>query len=146
MLDFGVSKLLGERGTLTQGQVVGTPVYMAPEQAQGLEVDQLADLYALAAIAYRCITGHLPFRGKDVPSIMYQVVYKMPTRPTALCDVPDRRRSSAARRDGQESGPPAAERRELASALEDALHGRLSEELRARARDLSRVHPWRGGP
>ncbi len=146
VLDFGVSKLLGERGTLTQGQVVGTPVYMAPEQAQGLEVDQLADLYALAAIAYRCITGHLPFRGKDVPSIMYQVVYKMPTRPSALCDVhvdvdhvllvamaknPAHRLQSA---------------QELTSALEDALHGRLSEQLRAQGRDLARVHPWRGGP
>ncbi len=146
VLDFGVSKLLGEHGTLTQGQVVGTPVYMAPEQAQGFEVDQLADLYALAAIAYRCITGHLPFRGKDVPSIMYQVVYKMPTRPTALCDVPadvDHLLLVAMAKNPAHRPQSAAS---LTSALEDALHGRLSEELRARARDLSRVHPWRGGP
>jgi serine/threonine-protein kinase len=146
VLDFGVSKLLGERGTLTQGQVVGTPVYMAPEQAQGLEVDELADLYALAAIAYRCITGHLPFRGKDVPSIMYQVVYKMPTRPTALCDVPadvDHLLLVAMAKNPAHRPPSASS---LSSALEDALQGRLSEELRARARDLSRVHPWRGGP
>ncbi|HEU5057853.1 MAG TPA: serine/threonine-protein kinase, partial [Kofleriaceae bacterium] len=88
ILDFGVGKLVGDGGTLTEGQVVGTPIYMAPEQAQGKEVDQRADLYALAAIAYRCLTGHLPYRAKDVPSILYNVVYDMPVRPTALADMP----------------------------------------------------------
>ena len=146
ILDFGVSKLLGERGTLTQGQVVGTPVYMAPEQAQGLDVDQRADLYALAAIAYRCVTGHLPFRGKDVPSIMYHVVYKMPTRPSALCDVHDdvdHALQIAMAKSPADRFPSA---HHLARAIDDALHGRLSEELRARARDLARAHPWRGAP
>jgi eukaryotic-like serine/threonine-protein kinase len=146
ILDFGVSKLLGERGTLTQGQVVGTPVYMAPEQAQGLEVDQQADLYALAAIAYRCITGHLPFRAKDVPTIMYQVVYKMPVRPGALCEVPDDVDSALLLAMAKNPAHRFASAHELACALEDGLHGRLSEELRSRARDLARVHAWRAAP
>jgi serine/threonine-protein kinase len=146
VLDFGVSKLLGDRGTLTQGQVVGTPVYMAPEQAQGLEVDQQADLYALAAIAYRCITGHLPFRAKDVPTIMYQVVYKMPIRPSALCEVPEDVDSVLVIAMAKNPADRFASAHELAVALEDGLRGRLSDELRARARDLARQHPWRGGP
>jgi len=145
VLDFGVSKLLGERGTLTQGQVVGTPVYMAPEQAQGHDVDQRADLYALAAIAYRCITGHLPYRARDVPTIMYQVVYKMPVRPSALCDVPDDVDSVLLIAMAKRPADRFATALELACALEDGLRGRLSDELRARARELGRAHPWRGG-
>jgi eukaryotic-like serine/threonine-protein kinase len=146
VLDFGVSKLIGERGTLTQGQVVGTPVYMAPEQAQGLDVDQLADLYALAAIAYRCITGHLPYRAKDVPTIMYQVVYKMPIRPAALCDVPDDVDAVLLIAMAKNPSRRFASAAELTSALADGLRGRLSEELRARARELAIAHPWRVGP
>ena len=146
VLDFGVSKLVGERGTLTQGQVVGTPVYMAPEQAQGREVDQRADLYALAAIAYRCITGSLPFRARDVPSIMYQVVYKMPVRPSALVEVPEDVEHVlliAMAKNPAHRFPTA---NELARALEDGLKGRLPEAVRGRARELARLHPWRGGP
>jgi serine/threonine protein kinase len=81
LLDFGVSKLASRGGTLTAGHVIGTPGYMAPEQARGEDVDHRADGYALAAIAYRCLTGHPAFTGKDVPTTLYDVVYKMPTRP-----------------------------------------------------------------
>jgi serine/threonine-protein kinase len=82
ILDFGVSKLAHSDGTLTKGQVVGTPGYMAPEQARSQEVDHRADLYSLGAIAYRALTGHPPFSGKDLPTTLYDVAYKMPTRPS----------------------------------------------------------------
>ena len=67
ILDFGVSKS-GGSGTLTKGHVVGTPAYMAPEQARGEDVDHRADVYSLAAILYRSVTGHPAFTGKDVPT------------------------------------------------------------------------------
>jgi eukaryotic-like serine/threonine-protein kinase len=88
LLDFGVSKLADQSGTLTQGQVVGTPIYMAPEQASGDDVDYRADIYSLSAITYRAITGQPPFSGKDIPTILYSVVYSMPPRPTDLVEVP----------------------------------------------------------
>ena len=88
ILDFGVSKIAGHSGTLTQGKVVGTPVYMAPEQALGAAVDHRADLYALAAIAYRCLTGRPPFKGGDVAAILYAVVNVMPAAPGRLADLP----------------------------------------------------------
>jgi serine/threonine-protein kinase len=146
ILDFGVSKQLGEQGTLTHGQVVGTPIYMAPEQAQGLEVDHRADLYALAAIAYRCVTGHLPFRARDVPTILYSVVYKMPVRPGALADLhPDvdlfllvaMAKNPASR---------FASAEEMAASFEDAVRGRLTDGLRAHAAALELLHPWRPAP
>src|SRR5688572_14487396 len=88
ILDFGVSKLVGHGGTLTQGHVIGTPQYMAPEQARGEEVDHRADVYALAAIVYRCLTGRPPFGGAGVPQILYAVVHTLPPRPSSLAELP----------------------------------------------------------
>jgi serine/threonine protein kinase len=84
ILDFGVSKLVGSEGTLTGEGVVGTPQYMAPEQASGGQVTHLADVYALGAIAYRCLTGRSPFKGKDLAELVYQVVHASPMRPGLL--------------------------------------------------------------
>lgn len=84
ILDFGVSKLVGSEGTLTGEGVVGTPQYMAPEQASGGQVTHLADVYALGAIAYRCLTGRSPFTGKDISELVYQVVHMPPIRPSVL--------------------------------------------------------------
>jgi serine/threonine-protein kinase len=87
VLDFGVSKLGDTSGTLTRGFAIGTPGYMAPEQALGAEVDHRADLFALAVIAYRCLTGRPAFWGDDAPKIMFDVVYRQPVRPTDLVDL-----------------------------------------------------------
>ena len=84
ILDFGVSKVLDSEGTLTGDGIVGTPQYMAPEQASGGNVTHLADVYALGAIAYRCLTGRSPFKGKDIAELVYQVVHTPPIRPSAL--------------------------------------------------------------
>ncbi len=89
ILDFGVSKLPDHDGSLTHGHVVGTPQYMAPEQASGAAIDHRADVYALAAIAYRCLTGRPPFAGPDIPALLYQVVHVSPPRPATLITLPD---------------------------------------------------------
>ena len=84
ILDFGVSKVMDSEGTLTGEGIVGTPQYMAPEQASGGHVTHLADVYALGAIAYRCLTGRSPFKGKDLAELVYQVVHAAPQRPSML--------------------------------------------------------------
>lgn len=84
ILDFGVSKVMDSEGTLTGEGIVGTPQYMAPEQASGGHVTHLADVYALGSIAYRCLTGRSPFKGKDLAELVYQVVHVPPARPGAL--------------------------------------------------------------
>jgi eukaryotic-like serine/threonine-protein kinase len=59
--DFGLAKKLDEAGQTASGAVMGTPSYMAPEQAEGKAVGPLADVYALGAILYECLTGRPPF-------------------------------------------------------------------------------------
>src|SRR4029078_577887 len=84
ILDFGVALLGAPSGTLTRGAAIGTPAYMAPEQARGETVDHRADLYAFGAVLYRAITGRAPFAARDTPSLLYAVNHEMPLRPSAL--------------------------------------------------------------
>jgi serine/threonine protein kinase len=82
VLDFGISKTQSSGAAITQGSVMmGTPKYMAPEQIIGRrKVDQRADQWALACIAWEALTGRPPFAGKDVAAILYQVVHGDPPR------------------------------------------------------------------
>ena len=141
ILDFGVSKA-GGSGTLTQGHVVGTPAYMAPEQARGADVDHRADVYSLAAIIFRAITGHPVFSGKDVPSTLYDVVYRVPTRPSALAegspDV-DRVLALGLAKDPRERFGFALE---LARWFSAAVVQGLDPDQRRRADDLIARYPW----
>ncbi len=85
LLDFGSVKDTGNnRKKLTMlGTTIGSPYYMAPEQAQGLEtIDPRADVFALAAVVYECVTGEVPFGGTNGPSILLSILTKDPDPPT----------------------------------------------------------------
>jgi serine/threonine protein kinase len=87
LTDFGISKAVQDTAQLTgTGTIIGTPHYMAPEQARGQEVDGRADQYALAIVGHRVLTGKLPFDG-PAHSILYQQVFEQP--PTVLDRRPD---------------------------------------------------------
>ena len=76
LLDFGVSKLYrpGSDSRLTQrGAVVGTPSYMSPEQVSGAEPSPLWDLYSVGVIAYRGLTGEVPFKSLQLDELVYKV-------------------------------------------------------------------------
>jgi hypothetical protein len=78
----------GESLTKT-GVVMGTPDYMAPEQARGDRVDARADIYAVGAILYRALTGKKPFEGLDPMATLTAVLVQEPGRPTVVNpDVP----------------------------------------------------------
>ncbi len=83
ILDFGVARSVSKGHTLTQGSsLLGTPAYMAPEQAQGAQVDHRVDLHALAAVLYRASTGLPPFAGDTAMAVLLKVTQEMPTPPS----------------------------------------------------------------
>ncbi|MCE9574693.1 MAG: serine/threonine protein kinase [Deltaproteobacteria bacterium] len=142
ILDFGVSKLADGGGTLTQGHVVGTPAYMAPEQARGGELDYRADLYGLGVIAYRAITGRPTVANADVPAMLYDVVYRMPARPSSLVGCPPAVDAVLAIALAKEPAERFASGAELAAALTAAAAGELSPARVARARRILATAPW----
>lgn len=142
VLDFGVSKLIDHSGTLTQGGVVGTPSYMAPEQARGDEVDARCDLYGLGAIAYRALTGRPPYVGADIPSMLYAVVHDMPPRPSQVAALPPAFDEVLAVALAKPPDQRFASPDELADALADAARDRVTDRLCARAAALLDRHAW----
>ncbi|HZO13769.1 MAG TPA: serine/threonine-protein kinase, partial [Polyangiaceae bacterium] len=142
ILDFGVSQLVESSSTLTQGEAIGTPQYMAPEQARGGGVDARADLYGLGAIAYRALTGRPPFEALDLAEVLLAVIGQMPVRPSALVRVPrdvDLALAIAMAKRPEDRFNDAAE---LANAMEAAMEGRLVARDRKRAAALLRSLPW----
>ncbi len=84
IVDFGVSRLVGSAGAdlgLTRtGTVVGTPRYMAPEQARGRkEIDRRVDLYSAGVLLYRMLTGALPFDGENYNDVLIAITTEQPT-------------------------------------------------------------------
>lgn len=79
ILDFGLVRATSEDAGLTQsGMVMGTPRYMAPEQALGQDVDHCCDLFSLGSVLYHLVSGKLPFEGSNVTATLMAVVQKDP--------------------------------------------------------------------
>jgi serine/threonine-protein kinase len=87
LLDFGVAKLLGSEpasGLTLDGCVVGTPEYIAPEQARGKPVDARVDVYSLGVMAFEMILGELPFSGETPMDTMQQHLHDPVPAATSL--------------------------------------------------------------
>lgn len=85
--DFGLARLLDAEATQTRsGAPMGTPSYMAPEQALGAsrQISSLTDVYALGAILYETLTGRPPFKGENALETLKQVQEKVPVAPREL--------------------------------------------------------------
>jgi serine/threonine-protein kinase len=80
LMDFGLAKT--DATVLTRaGQSLGSPAYMPPEQIQGFEPTARADLYSLAVVTYELLTGSRPFSGKNITTLLHQVVHAEPAPP-----------------------------------------------------------------
>jgi len=91
LLDFGISKVAPtspeapEMRMTRTGVVMGTPYYMAPEQARGAkEIDHRCDLYAAGSILYECVTGRVPFDAESVNELLFKIVLEPLVPPRAL--------------------------------------------------------------
>lgn len=88
VMDFGLAKRTSGDATMTlEGQVIGTPAYMSPEQAAGEinRTDGRSDIYCLGVILYQLLTGELPFRGNQ-RMLIRQVIDDDPRQPSSLND------------------------------------------------------------
>ncbi|MEM1032365.1 MAG: protein kinase [Myxococcota bacterium] len=82
LVDFGVAKAATATTLTSTGQLVGTPLYMSPEQIAGDPIDHRSDLWSLGVVVFRALTGQRPFRGEAVASVAYQVVHGALPRPS----------------------------------------------------------------
>jgi len=93
--DFGLARAVDDVGVTMSGTVVGTPAYMAPEQARGLEVDHRADLFSLGSVLYAMCTGRPPFTGDSALAVMRKAADESPepldriapSTPRWLCEI-----------------------------------------------------------
>ncbi len=120
VLDFGISKIVGSQTVKTQeSTLLGTPQYMAPEQATGQHdsVDQRTDVFALGSIVYEMLNGHPAFSGASIPEVVFKVVYEQPApmSPEVPSTVADAVRQAMAK--------PAAERFATVGGFVEALTG-----------------------
>ena len=137
VVDFGIAREMGVSRDLTRtGEVVGTPGYMAPEQARGQQLDGRSDLFALGCVLFRCVTGRPAFEGEDILSVLSKLILHDPPRVSQVSAVvPKQLERLVARMLAKDpAGRPA-------SAEEVLAELRPMEDLLSRGEELPAVPP-----
>ncbi len=119
LLDFGVAKVLEDAQLTAADAVVGTPAYLAPEQARSsTAVDARTDVYAVGAVLYRMTTGRAPYVGEEATTVLAGLLEREPTRPTTLTrDLPIELETLIQRAMARDRDARPADMRELDAAL-----------------------------
>jgi len=84
IMDFGIARSVEVPGVTQTGIIIGTPDYISPEQAEGVEADQRSDIYALGIILYEMMTGRVPFKGYTALSVAIKHKSQLPKEPKKL--------------------------------------------------------------
>jgi hypothetical protein len=89
VLDFGIAHASGAEEITRSGLVLGSALYLSPEQAQGASGDERSDLYGLGCVLYQMLTGRPPFVADDPIASLYQHVNEQPAPPSSIRPVPE---------------------------------------------------------
>ena len=84
LLDFGIARANNESAITQHGMLVGTVLYMSPEQVRGDDLNSRSDVFALGSVFYHAMTGALPFPGKSFPEVCMSILDCKPRRPSAV--------------------------------------------------------------
>lgn len=84
LLDFGIARASNESSITQHGTLVGTVLYMSPEQVRGDELDYRSDIFSLGSVLYHMATGTLPFPGKSFPEVCMAILDGKPARPSEV--------------------------------------------------------------
>jgi serine/threonine protein kinase/Tfp pilus assembly protein PilF len=84
IMDFGIARSIGAPGVTQTGAIIGTPDYMSPEQADGIEADRRSDIYSLGIILYEMATGKIPFHGGTALGVAMKHRSQLPPDPGRL--------------------------------------------------------------
>jgi serine/threonine protein kinase len=84
IMDFGIARSLLGKGLTGEGAIIGTPEYMSPEQVEGKEADQRADIYSLGIILFEMVTGTVPFEGDTAFAVALKHKDEQPESPKKL--------------------------------------------------------------
>jgi len=82
--DFGIAKMSTALGTTKVGMIIGSPLYMSPEQIRAQQIDARSDIFSLGVVLYQMLTGKLPFNGDNANAVMYQIVNEQPPKPSSI--------------------------------------------------------------
>ena len=90
IIDFGIARMGAFSAHTADGKIIGSPLYMSPEQVMSSSVDSRSDIFSFGTVLYQMLTGTTPFAGDNPNSIMYQIVNEAPPRPSSVMfDIPD---------------------------------------------------------
>jgi serine/threonine protein kinase/tetratricopeptide (TPR) repeat protein len=84
LLDFGISRIKGEMSLTQEGVLVGTVLYMSPEQVRGADLDGRSDLFSLGSVLYHALTQALPFPGRTFPEVCMAILDGRPKPPSQI--------------------------------------------------------------
>lgn len=82
--DFGIAQMDSSLLITRSGMIMGSPLYMSPEQVMGQQVDARSDIFSLGTVLYQMLSGKLPFSGDNANAVMYQIVNVDPPKPSSF--------------------------------------------------------------
>ena len=126
--DFGIARMGTSLSLTRAGMIVGSPLYMSPEQIRSQRVDARSDIFSLGIVLYQMLTGKLPFTGDDVNAVMFQIVNDDPPKPSTIdSEIPESLDRIVLKCLAKKPDDRYANADELAKDLRSALDGMLRE-------------------